>query len=301
MNKFFKSICLIILFLTPLVSTAWDSAGHRIVAEIAYQHLNQKAKHAVNRMVHYMAVEKNGDNQYHYFSDIATWPDDLKTENMQMFSQWHYIDQYFSDDGTPLPTTLPDNVVWAISQMETAVASKNINPYDQARSLAFLVHFVGDVHQPLHTVSRVTKAMPSGDQGGNLYPINYTTEDGYAINELHALWDAAVDLYSEKGFPSFPTDASQIRQLADIIQEDYSESYFGSKVKDLDPASWAKEGLRIAKKDVYQVPEGGAPSDAYLKKNSKIAEKRIALAGYRLAAILNQLLGQRNSESNHVS
>ena len=175
--------------------------------------------------------------------------------------------------------------------METAVASKKNNSYDRARALAFLVHFVGDVHQPLHTASRVTQALPQGDMGGNLYPISYTTPDGVPVTELHALWDGAVDLYPEKGFSAEPNKERQIRELANIIQEDDPASSFGDQVNELDPTVWAKEGLRIVQQDVYQVPSGGTPSAEYLTKNSTMAETRIALAGYRLAAILNQLLG----------
>ncbi len=148
--------------------------------------------------------------------------------------------------------------------------------------LSFLTHIVGDLHQPLHTVTLFSAAHPDGDRGGNLYNIMYNNKR----TNTHSLWDSGVGTFESKSVSA--TDHA--KALALTIMQLYPASSFGDKATDLNPDNWAQEGYENAKKYVYNTPENEAPSAAYITIGKQVAEKQAALAGYRLANLLNTLL-----------
>jgi hypothetical protein len=154
------------------------------------------------------------------------------------------------------------------------------NPYERARFLAFLVHIVGDLHQPLHTVSLISARFPDGDRGGNLYYVRYKRKH---VN-LHKIWDAGVGLFEGK-----PTE-SRAHEISTRIMEAYSPSYFRNKMSQLKPELWADEGKAYAIHHVYTVHLNQPLTQSYIEEGRQVSAERAALAGYRLAAILNQSL-----------
>lgn len=258
---------------------AWNTVGHMLIAEIAYEKLNPSVKEKVNNLVATLGKE------YPYitrFEQMAPWPDTLRYQKIETYSHWHYIDNAFSNDGTPLKNlTDTDNVVWAINLIEPVLANAKANPFERARFLAFLVHFVGDIHQPLHTVSRISKAHPDGDQGGNLFFIQ--SPNNSRQTNLHSLWDSGLGVFEL----SSPNDLSALVQTITAM---YPEKYFGNQINDLDPEDWSKEGSELAMNVVYKTVENRVPNVSYIESGKQLAEQRIALAGYRLARVLNRLL-----------
>ena len=105
---------------------------------------------------------------------MGPWPDTLRGQKIELYTRWHYTNLAFSADGTPLKNTVDtDNAVWAINHLLPIIGNTKANRFERARSLAFLVHIVGDLHQPLHSITRISAAHPEGDHGGNLYFIKY--------------------------------------------------------------------------------------------------------------------------------
>jgi hypothetical protein len=283
--KFFikyLSLCLGILISFNLY--AWNALGHMLVADIAYQNLQPTIRLKVDKIVADLSKE------YPYiteFSQIAPWPDSLRAQRIEIFTHWHYIDSALSKDGTPVKDLADtDNIVWAIDHIKPIVNNAKANPAERARFLAFLVHFVGDVHQPLHTVGLISSKHPDGDRGGNLYMIKYT-QGKLTSMPLHKLWDG--------GFGEFTNDLSKthVTTLSREISAQYPESFFGLKPSQSVTADWAKEGMVLAQDFVYSTPENESPSDTYLTKGQQISKQQIALAGYRLANLLNQLLADK--------
>lgn len=277
------------------MASAWWQTGHMIVAAIAYQHLDSKAKATIDRWLPLMKVDDTPINQYNQptplesFMAISHWADDIKPA---LSSEWHYTNLAFSTDGTALPKyTNPENVVWAIKNLPATILNKKENRYERMRALAYLVHFVGDIHQPLHDASRYSQQSPQGDQGGNLYKIHYTEVDNTKITNLHELWDSALLVYPEHGFPYDDQNLADVKKLASDVMQDYPATYFGAKTTDLNPQHWAQQGFKIAKTLCYKVPMTAVPSSQYMQQDSKVAEQQLALAGYRLANLLNKLLG----------
>lgn len=140
----------------------------------------------------------NGDltnNISNGFIESACWADDLIDYGHSKFTfNWHFIDRPYNADGfLQIPLPHAENGVYALEQAVYTLKSFNytVAPYETSTMLRYLIHIVGDLHQPLHSMSRYTEKYPNGDEGGNLVPINYL----YGIDNLHKLWDSAVGLF----------------------------------------------------------------------------------------------------------
>ncbi|HEX2548865.1 MAG TPA: S1/P1 nuclease, partial [Gammaproteobacteria bacterium] len=221
---------------------------------------------------------------YYTFNQLSIWPDSLHSQKVETFTHWHYIDMPFSTDGTPLKNISDtDNVIWAIQLIKPIVQNYKANYYERARFLAFLEHIVGDIHQPLHTTARISAMYPDGDQGGNLFSLKYPAQKPQTIS-LHRLWDQGFDLFTGD------TSSENIARLSTMITASYPKSYFGEKVFEMDPVVWGNEGFAISTGFVYSTSEKSAPTSTYISAGTEIVKQQIALAGYRLANVLNELL-----------
>lgn len=300
-NKAFPTFLLSLLLCFQAPAHAWWEAGHMLVANIAYHHLNSNAKKELKRLLPFMSVESTVRKDYSYNSKepnytlmaISHWPDDLNAypNYLTTMKTWHYIQHAYSEDGTAFPVDIPrDNVVWAISHMRKHLSQKKGNDYDKARSLAALVHFVGDIHQPLHCAEYHSHDLPHGDRGGNEFKIYYKEPNGDVIYNLHMLWDSALRLYTDKGYSHNVDAFKDIDALTATIMKDYPEVSFGKRSRLIDPETWEAESHELAK-EVHHLTFKGYPSEDYLKQYTDVAEQQIAIAGYRLAHVLNEILG----------
>lgn len=271
----------LVIFISIIISSnclAWNSTAHNVIATIAYENLKPDVRKKADEMVRNFSKEYPN---FVAFSQLGSWADTLRRQKIESFTHWHYIDFAISDDGTPLKNvTDSDNAVWAIKLIEPVVENAQANIYERARFLAFLIHIVGDLHQPLHTVSRISAEFPDGDQGGNLFLVEYNSK----LTKLHKIWD--------EGFDEFNLENSDknVLALAHAIEAEFPEKNFGAKVNDLDPQDWANEGVELAKRDVYSMKMNQAVSASYSAQGKQDAKQQVALSGYRLAKVLNQLL-----------
>lgn len=256
---------------------AWNHVGHEVVAEIAYDNLNPKTKSAVNTLT---AVVSAYDPHPETFIESAVWADQLIAQGVTAYNAWHYIDLPLQRSGHYKTHYREDNVVFAIHQAELVLLSTNANQLETALFLRFFIHFVGDIHQPLHAAELYSPEFPRGDKGGNLYKIK-----GQKANNLHHLWDACFNLTAD----NYPTPAS-IHQLAKSLEKTYPKKDFKRELQEKNPEQWAKESHEIAKDFVYNTPYNQEISAAYEATGEQICRQQLALAGYRLAEGLNTLL-----------
>jgi hypothetical protein len=253
-----------------------------IVAAIAAKHLKPGVRDKIDAL-----LKIGGDARSQDFYGAASWADDTKTRENGI---WHYIDNYFRSDGKP-PVNKPDeqNVVWAINKFSAVLQDPSAAEADRADALRYLIHFVGDIHQPLHATSRESDAMPKGDAGGNRFKIGPVAGINMYRPNLHALWDMACGFYVSVKRPLTDDGRAQIDAYAAQIMADFPKKSVKNP-KDLNPEDWAHESFEIAKTVVYNIDEGTSPSPEYLAKGKKVCEERLALAGYRLGELLNKLL-----------
>ena len=301
-------------------ASAWDSLGHMLVSQIAWDQLTPKAREALTGAAVRFDASKKGDwpdDKASYDAvTAACWMDDIRSFREKYdFGKWHYINLPFTHDGLPAPDGESEpNVAWGIQRCTDIISGKAEDPaIDRDQALMMLAHLVGDVHQPLHTTNR------NNDAGGNrviLKNVEKTQEEqlfgkGKNVN-LHAFWDSAYRRTFRNGKAEVLYEApvydigkplsghgaaeAMIRREAQAIEKKYPPSIITAKAE---PAEWAKESHGEGYDFGYgklpdQSPTGAAArvDENYVTTARDIAQKRIAMAGYRLGALLNELLIQ---------
>ena len=278
-----------LILCTPSISLGWGAGGHMMTASVAFKRLNPRAKAQARALLAISINPAAVTARSKDFVSAAHWADDLRPfAEFDPFKPLHFIDQPFSVDGTALPAGVPepDNIVKALED-NVNILKTSTDKNAQAQALRFIIHFVGDIHQPLHSATRVDSAHPQGDQGGNGVTINVGGKDV----KLHSYWDGGIGSFPRTG-PNFrPPPLSQIGPAA-------ARATAGNPATD--PAlnlnnpfnymAWANESLDLAKDVAYKgMKNGGKPSAAYNRKAVSAARKRVAWGGYRLAALLNSI------------
>lgn len=286
------------LLLLTLHLDAWNNTGHRIIAAIAYDRLTPAARSRVNQLLKAHPDFATMPSREAFLA-AASWPDAIRSDprfyddtlpepkptpllagftSMARHTNWHYIDIPFSPDATPLE---PPKVPNALIELQRILKARPLTPYD----LPWLEHLVGDVHQPLHCVSRFTHSLPHGDQGGNLV---YITPG----RNLHSLWD---------GLPGTDTRIESVDREAAQVMAEWVKSN-GQRAKlSTDPRRWVDEGVALAEREVYTFgPESGSENhpiplpEGYESHARQIARVQLAKAGIRLAEILNRIAPSGN-------
>jgi hypothetical protein len=273
----------------PSLSLGWGAGGHMMVASIAFKRLNPRAKAQVKellaRPINPAAVTAKSKD----FVNASHWADDLRPfAEFDSFKPLHFIDKPFSIDGTALPAGVPepDNIVKALED-NVEILKTSTDKDAQAQALRFIIHFVGDIHQPLHSATRISSANPDGDRGGNLVSIKV----GGKKTNLHSYWDSGIGRFPKTG-PNFaPPPLSQIGPSAATAMA--ANPATDPKLKLNEPlnfSGWAEESFALAKSTAYKgMKNGVTPSAAYNTKARKFARQRVAWGGYRLAALLNSI------------
>jgi len=268
----------LLIFLTP--SFAWDSSGHRLIAQIAYNRLNKTAKAEINQLTYFT---DKGYTPLQRFLYDSIWPDLIKRNDVTVFDDWHYINYPYGQFTNDNARSNKQNIVWAIAQVEKIMKSTKSTKYQKSYALRFLIHLVGDAHDPVHDISRFSKKYPNGDKGANLVRINSPI-----ARNLHSYWDRGAGLFRTFGV-KYPLTNKNIKNAARLIERLYPAKSFGKKIQDENPTNWTLTGFNIAKKYVYQLGNSNKPSKHYQQQAQMIVEQSIALAGYQLAYLLNDM------------
>lgn len=283
-----------IMLCTPSLSLGWGAGGHMMVASIAFKRLNPRAKAQAMALLARPINPANVSARSKDFVNAAHWPDDLRQfPDFDSFKALHFIDQPFSIDGTALPAGVPepDNIVKALED-NVNILKTSTDQNAQAQALRFIIHFVGDIHQPLHCATRVDSSHPEGDRGGNLVSIKIPGKDGkLKTSNLHSFWDGGIGSFPPTG-PNFrPPPLSQIGPATAIAMAGNPDTDPDLKLDDpFNFNAWADESFALAQAVSYKGMNNGVkPSAAYNKKALKVARKRVAWGGYRLAALLNAI------------
>jgi hypothetical protein len=255
-----RRLLLLVLLGIALPAFGWKPDGHRIVGELAQAQLKPQARAEVARL---LAGEPEPT-----LPGVSGWADQLRiADPKDARANWHFVN-FRSGECDYVPARdCPggDCVIGAINR-QFLVLSDRARPDAQRRdALKFLVHLVGDVHQPLH-------ASPRRDKGGNDYQVSL---DGRGTN-LHLLWD--TDLVTSRGLPP----AAYARELA--ARPPLPADPTGSS--DRPVVEWALESCRVVR-DGKLYPQGHVVDAGYLAAHRGQAEGRLRLAGDRLALLLN--------------
>jgi hypothetical protein len=228
------------------------------------------------------------DKDLYLFMLAARWPDDIKgMEYEPKHHNWHYINFPYIAPGASITLPAPDsvNIVTAYRYNRQVIKSK-ASDEEKAIALCWIFHLIGDIHQPLHATAFFSSILPEGDQGGNRLFIQAEGE-GKSFT-LHSFWDWLV--IGSQNFREADNRAVLLKNKPEYTRKKLRE------LKNRKFASWAEqESFELAKKYVYS--QAGLQtstnkdqpfllSKAYIEAAKTVAEKRIVLAGYRLADVL---------------
>lgn len=280
-------LTLLMLVAAAQEAAAWWSTGHMISAQIAYDRLSPEARSEANRLIAVLAaIEPKID----HFVPAAHWLDELKSD-FDLFDTWHYINLPLHGNEVaeriPFEKVPNDNVIWAIEEATRTLGDPQARDFSRALALRILLHLIGDIHQPLHCVNRIGPADPEGDLGATLLVVSFEKES----LDLHRAWDSSLGL-----FPSIlPSDdwRATIPALAERLALEVPVATLVNATEK-DPAVMAGESYRLAALYAYRGVEEGRPlGPDYLAVARPIIKERLALAGYRLAHLLEPLLTRR--------
>lgn len=307
----------------------WANPGHMAVAGIAYDELSTSERSkVVTIMQHHpdLGLITEGfpggiPDDRAFFMAAATWPDRSKQSkeyanngyeehepavtsvkfDKKMHKGYHFIDTplWLGQGPTPqLPEVPKVNAVGVVNVLVSQLHS-NEDGSAKAYDLFWLLHLVGDLHQPLHAVSGVTDTYPDGDVGGNRVKLVEVKGE----TELHAFWDDIPGKSAKADRKTHLPRLDKDVETADSFIELARKASLGSNATsgNLDPAAWAAESYEIAKQDVYDIDLSVSHSgdndtlqahidEDYSTAATKDAKKRVHLAGHRLALILKQIL-----------
>jgi hypothetical protein len=260
---------------------AWNAEGHMVVAQIAYNHLDAAVKAKCDALIAVPLQYASAGTSN--FVTAAVWADDFKSQLGSGI--WHYLNLLFSLDGTSTNSFVPASfdVVQAINLSISTLGSVTSVQTDQATSLRYLLHFVGDIQQPLHSSDAFYASQPHGDAGGNGFYISGTW------NNLHSLWDAGGGYLTDSmSRPLSSASLSTLNNKVAAIEADYPYAPNADTIPD--PMDWAQEGLGLAQTVTYVgISQNATPSSTYLNTAQATTEQRMAVGGHRLADLLNTL------------
>jgi hypothetical protein len=285
---------------TADTAAAWNDFGHMTAAAVAYQRLTVEARQQSARLLRlnpqyaqWVRGSPAARRDEVAFLRAATWADAIKhlpqyrddgerpagpdagrnigyADHLQ-HRYWHFVDVPFSPDGTPLPPVPAPNAATQIHAFSQVVGDPMADDALKSYDLTWLLHLVADIHQPLHAVSRFTQQLPHGDAGGNLVRLCAPP----CREELHAFWDAALG----SGGPGAALRLAQRLPAATPAAAAADQSV------------WLSESRLLAEREVY-APLGPGPgpyhlTPAYRQRARQLARRQVALAGARLAHLLN--------------
>ncbi|MEO8002452.1 MAG: S1/P1 nuclease [Arenimonas sp.] len=260
-------------------------AGHEIIGDLAQRELNVKAQTEVSRLLSKETIPT--------LAGVASWADELRESDPELgkkTGRWHYMNYPREGGCDYVPARdCPDGncLIAAVNKNFTILSDKNRSDAERAEALKFLVHFVGDDHQPFHSGY-------GDDKGGNTFQISYQgkawrpfkNSDPYAAKNpsnwnLHSVWDSLI-------IESSHLDA---HAYANVLWKQSALPFDATKRSDRPAVDWSLESCRIIKQD-NPYPSSHVMKDDYLNKYRPAVELRLRQSGTRLAAMINFALGK---------
>jgi hypothetical protein len=310
-----KTLAVWISLLCSFNVLAWDGTGHMLVAQVARDRMSSQAVARVDALA--ALLDNNGTN-YNGVS-VACWLDDIKSRDSKstfqgQFRTWHYIDigcLATDPDVLSHPPTLTKtngDIIGALNHCVGVIKSKKADELlpNEAVALAMLIHLVGDIHQPLHTTARYNPDPKPDDKykddaGGNGLGLANLADTPWGKN-LHTYWDEAYRRYYENGEVRALPALSETNALGSVEMKEWITKLAVDAPKNpdlqFDPKKWAMETHAVACAEVYgklDAPYGAKNvklSEKFVADSTDLARRQIELAGYRLAALLNELYGK---------
>ncbi len=254
-----RIILLILMVLPPSAysaSTAWAKTGHRVVGKIASNHLNSRAKRAINQLL---------DGQS--LADVSNFADEIKSDfKYDSYGPWHYVNYPLDKEYSQVRPSPQGDIIRGIEKCIQVLEDKLSSREDKVFYLKLLVHFLGDLHQPLH-VGR------EEDRGGNDIQLQWF---GRGSN-LHRVWDS--EMINDYGM----SYTELARSLPDLSRKERKAIQKGFIY------DWVEESQDLAGRIYQSASSGDRLGYAYSYNYWDLVEEQLLKGGLRLARVLNEI------------
>ena len=249
--------CLVMSGLTSHKTFAWGQNGHRVVGKVAEQHLKRGVKKKLD-----ILLEGN------CLAEVSVWMDDIRSDNHYDFTHdWHWVtipDSLHYDETEKNPE---GDILEAIERLGNALKKGGLDSKTEREYVKYLVHLVGDIHQPLHVGTGL-------DRGGNAHRVEWFRKS----SNLHRVWDSEMIESSNLSFT----------ELFSFLPNPTKEEI--KAWQSMSPQEWAAESKAL-RQQVYNLPEDNKIGYEYMYYNWPTLEDRLLKAGVRLAGLLNEIYG----------
>ncbi len=236
---------------------SWGQTGHRVTGAIAEQYLTPKAQAAIDNLL------VNED-----LAEISTYPDEMRANRSEFWQKtanpWHYVNIHQGKKYGDVKAPPEGDAFTALEMFSKQLTSKQTSLEDKQLALKFIVHIIGDLHQPFHSGTDV-------DQGGNKIEVNFFWED----SNIHRVWDSGLIDRQQLSYTEWTNKLN--RKISVQQTKDWMEP---------SPKVWIAESAKLR---AVLYPEKDKLSWGYQYNNLPIVKQRLQMAGVRIAAYLNEL------------
>lgn len=292
---------------------AWDETGHKITAYIAWQQMKPDVREKVIKILTSAPEDSNIGAFYlsygsrsaesrkrEYFMLMATWADIVRDTSFPIRAKnynrgdWHYNNAFWKFEAGKV-VMLDDMPKTGLAMDKiaefSALIRSDATDAEKAVAIVWLEHLIGDMHQPLHASNKVGSGTPDGDRGGNGFLLTPKGTPRDQQQNLHSYWDGIIG----RNFTNDDKcDAEYIDPIARDIMRKFPADNFKDRMLPGNFDAWKAESVKFATTEVYRgIDFFKIPSDDYRKKALGISEERMALAGYRMADLFNEVFGSK--------
>jgi len=255
--KLNKLIIGVLVAVMSFQALSWGQVGHRVTGAIAEQYLTPEAQRAIDRLL------INED-----LAEASTYADEMKANPSEFWKKtanpWHYVNVFDGKTYSDVAPPPEGNAVTALEMFSKQLKSKQSSFAEKQLALRFIVHIIGDLHQPFHAGNGI-------DRGGNDVKLKFFWED----SNLHRVWDSGLIDRQNLSY----TEWTKI--LSRKISEQQANEWM-----EVDPKVWIAESAKLR---INLYPENDKLSWDYQYQNLPIVKKRLQMGGVRIAAYLNAL------------
>lgn len=259
MRKLLFLVFFLIISIGVNATNAWGPTGHRATAEIAQQHLSKKAKRKIDALL-------NGQS----LAMVSTYADEIRSDDrFKDFGPWHYVNFPFDSNYDIHPKSDKGDIYVAINNCIAILKDANSSDSDKSFYLKMLVHFIGDLHQPLHVGIE-------DDRGGNRFQVQWFDEG----TNLHTVWDTEI-------IETYNMSYSELAANCESLSEAEITAIQSGTIKE-----WMYESRKLCL-TVYETTKvGDNLKYRYMYDYAGVVRSQIQKGGLRLAKLLNEIFKQ---------
>ena len=302
---FLSGICF--MAATPTVQ-AWNKPTHMVTAAIAYADLKERNPAVITKVIEVLKQHPQFESKWapklkqvsaqdrdlYLIMLAARWSDDIRGDTNYDKPEWHYFDIPYRPGEAPPQNPPNEGILKALPENFSTVNSADANLEARAIALCWILHLIGDIHQPLHSTTLITKQFPEpeGDRGGTRFYIRVSP--GCSTISLHEFWDDLI-LGSDK-FQAVRNVATLLRSRPDLTRETFAKQLAVKQYND-----WALASYNLATDKIYNKGKLQGSNDKnngvvlpadYKGPAKKAAEIQVVLAGYRISDAMVELFGK---------